>query len=344
MKILHIVPGLNDPTNGIAVAAKWIAAEQLKSKHEVELVETRDFISSSVQPSTSNLQPLSAYAEIWVHSMWLPLTLKACWKVLRQKRENLHSTTTTFNYNSSPRLVRMPHGCLDPVKVRYHLWKKFFFIPAERWLMRHATRIVATEEAEAEWIRRFVRCGAKGTTGPAVEMLELGSVMKFVPRVGLCNRKFLFVGRMHPLKGVDVLIEAVRSLKTDGRLPDDFHLTIIGKDEKGMRVGFQSAAQGLPITFLGEVEEAVKHHEMATADCLILPTLSENFGLVVKESLELGVPVITTDGAKYWRGKPGVNYLDGYVAATPQMRIGMLARALSDVIKHTGIECKQNEG
>ena len=316
MKILHIVPGLNDSTNGIAVAAKLIASEQAKSKHEVGVVETREFVSSSVQPSTFNLQPLSAYAEIWVHSMWLPETLKACWKVLK----------------AGVPLVRMPHGCLDPVKVRYHLWKKFFFIPAERWLMRHATRIIATEEAEAEWIKRFVRCGALGTTRPTVEMLELGSVVKFMPRPSLGSRKFLFVGRMHPLKGVDVLIEAVRSLKADGWLPADFQLTIIGKDEKGMRAGFESAAQGLPIRFLGEVEEEVKRREMSAADCLVLPTLSENFGLVVKESLEYGVPVITTDGASVWKGREGVRYIDGFVAADPANRMKLLKDALSGLL------------
>ena len=313
LKILHIVPGLNDPTNGIAVAAKLIAAEQSKSGDEAEVIDTRGFVSSSVQPSTFNLQPLSAYAEIWVHSMWLPMTLKACWKVIR----------------AGVPLVRMPHGCLDPVKVRYHLWKKIFFIPAERWLMRHATRIIATEEAEAEWIKSFVRLGLRST--PTIQMLELNSVLKFMPRPGLGNRKFLFVGRMHPLKGVDVLIEAVRSLKADGRLPADFQLTIIGKDEKGMRVGFESAAQGLPIRFLGEVEEDVKRREMSAADCLVLPTLSENFGLVVKESLELGVPVITTDGAKYWKNKPGVTYINGYLTASHADRVRLLKDAIESI-------------
>ena len=310
LKILHIVPGFDDPTNGIAVAAKLIAREQSKSGSEVEVVETREFVSSSVQPSTFNLQPLSAYAEIWVHSMWLPMTLKACWKVVR----------------AGVPLVRMPHGCLDPVKIRYHLWKKIFLIPVERWLMRHATRIVATEEAEAEWIKSFVRLGLRST--PTIQMLELNSVAKFMPRPGLGNCKFLFVGRMHPLKGVDVLIDAVRALKDDGRLPADFQLTIIGKDEKGMRAGFESAAQGLPIRFLGEVEEDVKQCEMVTSDCLVLPTLSENFGLVVKESLELGVPVITTDGAKYWKGHSGVTYLDGYVAAKQETRVRLLKEAI----------------
>lgn len=283
MKILHIVPGLDDPTNGIAVAAKLIAAEQGAA--------IADVTSANV----------AGYDEVWVHSMWLPMTLKACWKVLKM---------------GIP-LVRMPHGCMDPVKMRYHWWKKMWVMLFEWWLFHKADRIISTEEDEDRWILGW-------HTGTKIERVDLFGNVKYNPRPGLDNRKFLFVGRMHPLKGVDVLIEAVRSLKDTGQLPADFQLTVIGKDEKGMRAMLESAAQGLPITFLGEVEEDVKHREMAASDCLILPTLSENFGLVVKESLELGVPVITTDGAKYWKGKPGVTYLDGYLAASYEGRVKML--------------------
>lgn len=307
MKILHVVPGLDEPWNGIAGAAKDIARSQ-----GADVVDTREFLSpSSIASSTrSGSKPqLSPYDEIWVHSMWLPRTLLACWRVLR----------------AGVPLVRMPHGCMDPVKVRYHLWKKIWFLPIEWWLFHRAKRIVSTEDDEDRWIARW-------HTGTEIERVDLFGDVKFSPRPGLGNRKFLFVGRMHPLKGVDVLIEAVRSMKASGRLPDDFHLTIIGKDEKGMRAGFESAAQGLPITFLGQVEEDVKRLEMAASDCLVLPTLSENFGLVVKESLECGVPVITTDGAKYWKGKPGVTYIKGYLAVSCEGRVNLLKDAIEKIV------------
>ena len=106
--------------------------------------------------------------------------------------------------------------------------------------------------------------------------------------------------------------------------------------EKEMRAKFGAAAKGLPIRFLGEVEDEVKRREMATSDCLILPTLSENFGLVVKESLECGVPVITTDGAKYWKGKPGVSYLEGYLTTSHLRRVQKLREALKDSL---GVQC-----
>ena len=294
MKILHIVPGLNDPTNGIAVAAKMIAWRQ-----DGEFFDCSD----------CSIVRLGDYDEVWVHSMWLPRTLLACWRVLR----------------AGMPLVRMPHGCMDPVKVRYHLYKKIWFLPIEWWLFHRARRIVSTEDDEDRWI-------AGWHTGTEIERVDLFGDVKYSPRQGLGNRKFLFVGRMHPLKGVDVLIEAIRSLKIDRCLPDDFHLTIIGKDEKEMRDKLESAAQGLPVTFLGEVEEDVKRREMMASDCLILPTLSENFGLVVKESLECGVPVITTNGAKYWKGKPGVTYIEGFLAAGYAKRVDMVGRAIRRIL------------
>lgn len=300
MRILHIVPGLGDPTNGISVAAKLIASRQ-----SADIIDVHDIQSGN--------RTIEQYSEVWVHSMWLPKTLLVCWRVLR----------------AGVPLVRMPHGCMDPVKVRYHLWKKIWFLPIEWWLFHRAKRIVSTEDDEDRWI-------AGWHTGTKIERVDLFGDVKYSPRPGLGNRKFLFVGRMHPLKGVDVLIEAIRSLKTDGRLPDDFHLTIIGKDEKEMRAKLEAAAKGLPIRFLGEVEEEVKRREMATSDCLILPTLSENFGLVVKESLECGVPVLTTDGAKYWKGKPGVSYLEGYLTTSHLRRVQKLREALKDSL---GVQC-----
>ena len=76
---------------------------------------------------------------------------------------------------------------------------------------------------------------------------------------------------------------------------------------------------------------------MAASDCLILPTLSENFGLVVKESLESGVPAITTDGAKYWKRRPGVIYLTGYLVASQSKRVRLLVGAIAEVLDR-GVE------
>ena len=87
----------------------------------------------------------------------------------------------------------------------------------------------------------------------------------------------------------------------------------------------------------------VKHHVIvkwmlgvtflfrAWCDVLVLPTLSENFGLVVAEALERGKRVITTDGAPAWDGQAGVVYLKGYRDGTNEQRVELLKRAIGSL-------------
>ena len=68
MRILHLVPGLSNPANGIAVAAKLIAAEQ-----GADLADCRQVKDCTI----------SQYDEVWVHSMWTPQVWTACRRVLQ---------------------------------------------------------------------------------------------------------------------------------------------------------------------------------------------------------------------------------------------------------------------
>ena len=75
---------------------------------------------------------------------------------------------------------------------------------------------------------------------------------------------------------------------------------------------------------------AEKEAAFAWADVLCLPSLSENFGVVVAEALVRGLPVIVTDGAPAWAGLlPGQGrYLAGYVAGSEETRVALLKAAL----------------
>jgi len=265
MNAKHIVPGLDDPTCGIAVAAKQLIARGVGNGNEV-----------------------------WVHSMWTPMVVKASIKALL----------------TGKKLVRMPHGCTDPEKLRYHWHKKRWITPIERWLFRRANRIIATCEDEAKWIKAFE---------PKVKRVEIVRLDGCVGRVGKgeCpvshkdrkggELKLLYVGRLHPLKGIEFLIEALHAIQTmsDSSCPlRSLRLKIIGKDEgDGKKLCRMTSDLGLDVDFCGVVSEAEKEAAYQWCDALVLPTLSENFGLVVAEALEYGKPVITTDGAPAWEPK-----------------------------------------
>lgn len=278
MKILHLVPGLDNPTNGIAVAAKLIAAAQ-----GADLADCR-------QVKDCNM---SQYDEVWVHSMWTPQVWRACLRVLKSK----------------VRLVRMTHGCLDPLRVAYHGWKKRLVAPIERHLFAKCDRVVVTGPWETRWCRNWgVACPFESVDLKQYFKLPVETLAWTSP----LNRPLhlLYLGRPHPLKGLDVLNAAIAQLHNP---------TIQTPPIQDQAIDFRSVCDAF-----GDEKEKV----WDWADVLVLPTLSENFGLVVAEALERGKRVITTDGAPAWEGQPGVVYLKDYRDGTDERRVELLRQAI----------------
>lgn len=310
LKILHIVPGLDNPFNGIAAAAKLIANEQA-----AEIVDAREF---------GKIKDLEKYEEVWVHSCWLPMTFKACWRVVKAKRP----------------LVRMTHANLDPVRLRYHGWKKWLVGPIERYFLRRADRIVATCEAEAEWVRMYL-----GKKCPEIEVTDVKRFFKLNHKIHEIHEKssaklnVLYLGRRHPLKGVKYLEKAVKELGVRSQW--------VGVRDVENNSKLETRNLELKIVSNAFGEELEKVWEWC--DVLVLPTLSENFGLVVAEALERGKRVITTDGAPVWGeeesggacecvregvvGRLGgkLIYLKGYRDGSDEERVKLLTTAILTV-------------
>ena len=289
MKRLHIVPGLDDAANGLAVVARLLANEQ----GDAEVVDLTDGLCRIEDAECE---------EVWIHGMWLPKEWQACKRVLKSKKK----------------LVRMTHGSLSPIYLRRQgKWKKRLAGPIERFFLRRADMVVATCQAEAEWILKYE---------PRVTKIEVTDVKRFFDfshkehkeRKGDGKLHLLYLGRRHPLKGVEYLEAAV-------------------KEVEGCELRSVSNAFG-----------AEKERVWEWCDVLVLPTLSENFGLVIAEALERGKRVITTDGApawgseckmdsvkckvgggEIWSGYDGqLVYLKGYRDGSPEVRIALLEDAI----------------
>ncbi len=251
--ILHVVPGLNQVGNGIAVAAQLIARHQEWAK----CAEIGEFLCL---PQSK----IREFDEIWVHSNWRPDVLWACARVIR----------------AGIPLVRMPHGNLDPVRLAYHRWKKLPFYFIERRIYRRTLKVVVTCEEEAEW------CRAWGVSAP-IEVCDLKSFFNLEKGKGespaLSGIKgqrpyhLLYLGRNHPLKDMDLLVEAVRDVTRDA-------LT----------------ARSVDLKCVSNHSGKALEEDWNWCDILVLPTRTENFGLVIAEALERGKYVLTTDGAVAW--------------------------------------------
>jgi len=205
------------------------------------------------------------------------------------------------------------HGMLDPwSKRRYPLKhiKKWLYWPwAEYRVLRDAQAVLFTSEDERMLARQsfwLYRCREAvvryGTAAPSGDLEAQKQVfLARYPELG-GKRLLLFMGRLHPKKGCDLLIEAfARVLVGDS----NWRMVMAGPDQVGWQKGLIELAETLGIAdricWTGMLTGDLKWGLLRSAEVLALPSHSENFGIVVAEALACGLPVLISDRVNIWR-------------------------------------------
>lgn len=192
-------------------------------------------------------------------------------------------------------LLVSPRGTLSDWAFTSGSWTKRIFWPLmQRPALVGATCFHATAVSEYEDIRRM------GFRQP-VAIIPNGVDIPALANETTCGmRTLLFLGRIHPIKGLDMLLPAWAAVQA--RFPD-WRLRITGPDN-----GYLSQARNLAsalglqrVEFSGALYGEEKWHAYQDADLFVLPTYSENFGMSVAEALAAGTPAIVTQGAP-WSG------------------------------------------
>jgi glycosyltransferase involved in cell wall biosynthesis len=197
-----------------------------------------------------------------------------------------------------------------------------------RWLyqdrdLKCATALHATAESEAEQFRRLgfrnpVIVSPNGVNVPKIAVSRKSLVVsgqreengrQSVVSSTERKRRVLFVSRMHPKKGVLELVEAWGKLVVSGQSlvvsgwVCELVYTVNGEIEQEYEAKVKTRGKDLglqeQLIFTGALKEEEKWRAYARADLFVLPTYSENFGIVVAEALWAGVPVITTKGTPW---------------------------------------------
>ncbi|MEM6479963.1 MAG: glycosyltransferase, partial [Pseudomonadota bacterium] len=151
----------------------------------------------------------------------------------------------------------------------------------------------ATSEAEADDIRRA------GLKAPIAIIPNGIDIPPGEPTPGA--RTLLHLGRLHPKKGIDRLIEAWARVAPNH---PDWQLRIVGPSELDHRSALETQAHRLNaprVIFDAPLYGEDKWRAYRQAGLFVLPTLNENFGMVVAEALAAGIPAISTKGAP-WAG------------------------------------------
>jgi glycosyltransferase involved in cell wall biosynthesis len=233
------------------------------------------------------------------HGVWLPSNVAAA---------------TMARFAHIP-LVVSPRGMLEGWSLTHHATRKrIAWHLYQRKALSGATAFCATSRAEAEQIRKL------GFTQP-IAVIPNGVVVPELRKDGPERQgksRALFLSRIHPKKGLPDLLQAWARIR-----PKGWELCIVGPDENGhlaqvvalvARLGLQDC-----VCFPGPASDTEKWNLYADSDLFVLPTHSENFGIVVAEALAAGVPVITTKSAPWgallerdcgWWTDVGVNAIE----------------------------------
>lgn len=194
------------------------------------------------------------------------------------------------------RLVVSPRGTLSSWALdRNAFQKKVFWRIAQASVLNRAACFHATAETELEDIRRA------GFRQPVCVVPNGIDLPAAAPRTADRPRQLLYLGRIHPKKGIDMLLNAWQAVQL--RFPE-WELHIAGPDNDGYLGTMQTLVTQLRlerVRFRGALygEEKIKAYRAASA--FVLPTHSENFGMTVAEALAAGTPAIVTRGAP-WSG------------------------------------------
>ena len=191
-----------------------------------------------------------------------------------------------------------PVGCLSRIALDRSAWKKKLAWPILHRADFHAADcFYATSEKEYREIRDF---GLKAPVAIIPHGIDVEKPSSIKDRSG--KRRVLFLGRVHPIKGLDLLLDVWKSLET-AQLKN-WELKIVGPQEGGHGEHLKSRVRKEAIEqviFEGEKTGVEKSAEYNAADLYVLPTKTENYGVTVAEALAHGLPVITTKGAP-WEG------------------------------------------
>jgi glycosyltransferase involved in cell wall biosynthesis len=310
MNIVHIISGLDPRYGGSTAAVAGLArAQHLRGLriHVISSFRSGDSTSvadtlqrngvkvTMVGPTVGRLCRHPAISEavrratddadvVHIHALWEEI----------QHRAARAASATGVPY------IFTPHGMLDPWALRQRRWRKKLYMA---WRLRSdlnkAACIHFTAEIERDRTNTLHLHPPSLTEANGIDLREFADL----PEKGRFRQKYdipadrpvvLFLSRLHPKKGLDVLIPAFAAISSAGAT-----LVVAGPDDDG----YSAAVQKLivkhqlqrRVLLPGMLKGRDRIEALVDADLFVLTSYAENFGIVVVEALAAGTPVVISD-------------------------------------------------
>lgn len=323
MRVLRIIADSNPASGGPIEGARRFGAVWAAHGHrqdmltldapgETWLTDYPGEIIALGTPRTRN--PLSKYRYAPRMVSWLRAHARDYDAILVSGlwRYQARGARKALTGGSTPYFV-LPHGMLDPwFRQTYrfkHLGKQLSWWWAEGPLLAGAHAVLFTSEEERRLAEGMflpwkangivIGYGTQDVVGDA--RAQESAFRAAVPKLG--ERDYLlFISRIHPKKGCDLLIEAFAAVAAD--VPE-LDLVIAGPDQVGLVDALRQQAKLLGILnrlhFPGMLKGDAKTGAFRGATAFVLPSHQENFGIVVAEALACATPVLISDKVNIWR-------------------------------------------
>ena len=326
LKILQLVHTLDPSAGGVASAVLGLSRGLARRGHKIDIVVLDD-PSTLVADAVRGPTLAAAELDLRVHALGSGLTSyrysRALWPWLRQHGGDYDRVIVNgiwqylsfaawrrYAGSSIPYYV-FPHGMLDPwFKETFplkHLKKWLYWPWAEYRVLRDAAAVIFTSDEERLQARKsfwLYRCRGKvsplGVEAPPISSNAKSEFLSRYPQLQN-SRNFLFLGRLHPKKGCDILLEAFAQLRSNNSIS----LILAGPDQVGWESDLRRQVTRLNLTnrvvFTGMLEGLMKQGAFANAEAFVLPSHQENFGISVVEALAVRVPVLISNRVNIWR-------------------------------------------
>lgn len=318
MNAAFLVPRVSRAGGGVAVAsaqlAKAICALGVRlrvhtsleplpeddatiwGKVALEFGQVRGPMSYGLQPGLSRRLKGDRYDLVHLHGLWTYMSLSA-----------MHAA----NANNLP-LVVSPHGMLDGwARANSAAKKRLVGALYERRMILGAQCLHALCAQEADAIREYGYSGPIAIIPNGVELPSEGHSKNVAPWRDIVPkdaRILLFLGRIHPKKGLSSLINGFNVAKTDPSA-SPWHLVIAGWDQRGHQAELEllAATKGLSnrVHFVGPQFGKNKTSTLRAADAFALPSQSEGLPMTILEAWAEELVVLMT---------PACNLEEGFLA------------------------------
>jgi len=284
MKVLHIVSSISPRSGGPTRSVKGLCRALSLKDTTITLIVLHgndEFDNPcGVEVLYGAMPDLINYDIVHLHGLWDPALhtiARGCRKV-------------------GVKYIISPRGMLDPWALSVKKWKKHVALALyQRRDLNGAAAFHVTAQEELSHVR------AAGFLQPCIVVPNAVDLPARMPEriLGKEVKTAIFLSRLHPGKGLLTLAEAWAKVN-----PKGWKMKVVGPDSYGHKKDVVDTINKLGIVdqweFVDELDDRQKWCAYRSADLLVHPSVSENFGITIVEGLAAELPVIATKGTP-WR-------------------------------------------